>query len=587
MSIDFSKHDMNEKEILFKEWSEMDCDSFDFDELESRLESELEEQMADLVGLEQDAGKIGNPETLGETVMNVVWEQFINQVGVVAGEDFIKENHGLTLDLHDSAHIQTTGNFAKGEIATHNDKIDYRQRYNDWQSNIQHDEKGNVITHQTRTGKEEANLVKDARSPFDQGRPVGSAGQGTDMDHTVSTAEIIRDPAANAHLTKGEQIAFANSDKNLSEMDAGQNRSKGDMSMTDWLDNPNKNGQKPNEIFDISEEQDRAYRKKDAEAREEYEKCKKDGEQRSIETGKQSQKEEAMLIVGKALRSVVMGLLASLIKDIIRKLIVWFRSGKRKLSTFIDSVKEAIKSFVSNIKEHLLNAGNTLVTTIATAIFGPVIGMIKKAWIFLKQGYKSVKQAIQFLKDPKNKNKPFSLKMMEVGKIVIVGLTAGGAIVLSEVIEKGLMTIPGFAFEIPLLGSLANIIGMFLGALVSGLIGALALNLIDRLIAKKLKKINLQEQIEKKRNIIKTQVTLIEVAVKRVEKTRAETISNITQRHTEAAEVMKSAVQEIKDNSEEINKPLYEHAEIIEDESECISENRVALDDLFKEIKTL
>lgn len=578
---------MNDNKKQLEEWSNIDCDAVDFDELESRLESELEEQMADLAGLEQDAGKIGNPDTLGETVMNVVWEQFINQVGVFAGEDFIKENRGLTLDLRDSAHIQTTENFTNGKIAAHNDKIDYQQRYNDWQSNFQHDENGNVITHQTRTGKEEATLVKGARKPFDQGRPIGSVERGTDMDHTVSAGEIIRDPAANAHLTKEEQIAFANNDKNLNEMDAGQNRSKGDKAMTDWLDNPNKNGQKPNEIFDIDENLDKAYREKDAEAREEYEKCKKEGERRSVETGKKSQKEEVMRIGGKALRSVIMGLLASLIKDVIRKLIVWFRSGQRKLGTFIDSVKESIKSFVSNIKGHLLNAGNTLVTTIATAIFGPVIGMIKKAWIFLKQGYKSVKQAIKFLNDSKNKNMPFSLKMMEVGKIVIVGLTAGGAIVLSEVIEKGLMTIPGFAFEIPLLGSLANIIGMFLGALVSGLIGALALNLIDRLIAKKLKKINLQEQIEKKSDIIKAQGRLIEVTGKRVEKTRAETISNITQRHTEAAEVMKSAVQEIMANSEEINKTIYENAEIIEDDSEYISENNDILDDLFNELNSL
>lgn len=578
---------MNDNKKELEEWSNIDCDALDFDELESKLESELEEQMSDLVGLEQDAEKIGNPDTLGVTVMNVVWEQFINQVGVIAGEDFIKENRGLTLDLRDSAHIQTTDNFANGKIATHNDKIDFQQRYNDWQSNFQHDENGNIVTHQTRTDKEEATLVKGARKPFDQGRPVGSLERGTDMDHTVSAGEIIRDPAANAHMTKEEQIAFANSDKNLNEIDAGQNRSKGDKSMTDWLDNPNRNGQKPNEIFDISEEQDKAYREKDAEAREEYDKRKKEGEQRSVETGKQSQKEEAMRIGGKALRSVIMGLLASLIKDIIRKLIVWFRSGKRNLSTFIDSVKEAIKSFVSNIKEHLLNAGNTLVTTIATTIFGPVIGMIKKAWIFLKQGYKSVKHAIQFLKDPNNKNMPFSLKMMEVGKIVIVGLTAGGAIVLSEVIEKGLMSIPGFAFEIPLLGSLANIIGMFLGALVSGLIGALALNLIDRLIAKKLKKINLQEQIEKKSDIIKAQGQLIEVTGKRLEKTRTETISNITQRHTEAAEVMKSAVQEIMANSEEINKPIYENAEIIEDDSEYFSENKEILDDLFNELNSL
>lgn len=528
-----------------KEWAELDCDSVDFDELESRLEAELEEQMTDLEGLEVDRKKIGNPDTIGHTVMNVVWEQFINQIGIIAGEDFIKENRGLTLDLRDSAHTQTTDNFAKGKIATHNDKIDYQKRYDDWQANFQHDENGNVITHQTRTGKEEATLARDARKPFDQGRPAGSAERGTDIDHTISAGQIIRDPAANAHMSKDEQIAFANSKANLNEMDAGQNRSKGDMAMTDWLDNPNKNGQKPSDIFDISEEQDKQYREKDAEARAEYEKLKKKGEQRSIDTGKQSKKKEAIRIGKKALRSIAMGLLASLIKDIIRKLISWFRSGNRKLNTFIDSVKEAIKSFVSNLKEHLLNAGNTLVTTIATAIFGPVIGMIKKAWIFLKQGYKSVKEAINFLKDPANRSMPLSLKMMEVGKIVIVGLTAGGAIVFSEVIEKKLMSFPAFAFEIPLIGSLASLIGMFLGALVSGLIGALALNLIDRLIAKKQRQINLLEQIEKKNEILQTSDNLLGVANARTQQTKTEAIADIVQRHQEGSMMMLKRSNEI------------------------------------------
>lgn len=578
---------MNENKKQLEEWAELDTDSIDFDDLESKLDSELEEQMADLEGLEADREKIGNPDTIGHTVMNVVWEQFINQVGVVAGEDFIKENRGLTLDLRDSAHTQTTENFAKGKIATHNDKIDYQQRYDDWQSNFMHDENGNVITHSTRTGKQEATLVSGARKPFDQGRPVGSVERGTDMDHTVSAGEIIRDPEANAHMTKEKQIAFANSEANLNEMDSGHNRSKGDKSMTDWLDNPNKNGQKPNEIFDISEEQDKKYREKDAEARAEYEKQKKEGEQRSIETGKQSQKEEAMRIGGKALRSVVMGLLASLIKDIIRKLISWFRSGNRKLSTFIDSIKKAIKSFVSNLKEHLLNAGNTLVTTIATAIFGPVIGMIKKAWIFLKQGYKSVKDAILFLKNPANKNMPFSIKMMEVGKIVIVGLTAGGAIVLSEVIEKGLMSIPGFAFEIPLLGSLASLVGMFLGALVSGLIGALALNLIDKLIAQKLKKINTQQQIEKKNEILATQSQLNKVVEKKVEKTRNDTISSIKGRHAEAADIMKDSISKIMSNSEDIDAESIEDAEIIDENENGSSKNNDALDSIFDDLKSL
>lgn len=576
---------MNYSKNQLEEWAELDSDAVNFDDLESKLESELEEQMSDLDALEHDREKIGNPDTIGETVMNVVWEQFINQVGVIAGEDFIKENRGLTLDLRDDAHIQTTENFAKGKIASHNTKIDYQKRYDDWQSNFVHDENGNVATHSTRTGKQEATLVSGARGPFDKGRPKGSAEKGTDMDHTVSEGEIIRDPAANAHMTKEEQIDFANSDSNLNEMDASQNRSKGDKSMTDWLDNPNKNGQKPDEIFDISKEQDEQYRKKDEEARAEYEKRKKEAEQRSIEAGKQSQKEEAFRIGGKALRSVIMGLLASLIKDIIRKLIVWFRSGNRKLSTFIDSIKKAIKSFISNIKEHVLNVGNTLVTTIATAIFGPVIGMIKKAWIFLKQGYASVKQAVLFLKEPKNKNMPFSLKMMEVGKIVIVGLTAGSSLVLGEVIEKGLMTIPGFAFEIPLLGSLASLIGMFLGALVSGLIGALALNLIDRLIAKKLKNLNTQQQIENKNVILATQSKLNKVTVNKVKKTRNQTIESIKERHAETAEILKESISKVIGNSEDIYAEPIENAEIIEEN--CILENKDTLDSIFGDLKTL
>ena len=532
---------------------EFDAEDMDFAQLESQLETEIDSQMEDLKVLEEEHDKIGNPATIGETVKNVVWEQFINQVGVIAGEDFIRENRGLTLDLRDSAHIQTTENFEKGKIATHNDKIDYQKRYDDWQANFQHDENGDVKTHQTRTGKQEATLVNGARKPFDEGRPTGSVERGTDMDHTVSAGEIIRDPEANAHLSKEEQIAFANSEANLNEMNAGQNRSKGDKSMTDWLDNPNKNGQKPDEIFDINEEQKEQYREKDKEARTEYERVKKEGEKRSIETGKKSQREEAFRIGGKALRSVIMGLLASLVKDIIQKLVAWFRSGKRSLSTFIDSVKLAIKSFLSNMKTHLLNAGNTLITTIFTAIFGPIIGMIKKAWIFLKQGYKSVKEAIEFFKNPANKNMPFSIKMMEVGKIIVTGATAGGAILLGETIEKGLMTIPVFAFQIPMLGSLASLLGMFFGALISGLIGALALNLIDKMIAKKQRSINQSQQINKKNDIINSQEQILVVTAAKAANAKKDTAQHVMNRHQEASDIIEKSTSSVDENLNAVN----------------------------------
>lgn len=533
---------------LKEEYDDISFESFDLDELEEKLQSQLREELADMQFLAEEKEKLGNPDNLGNVIMDVVWEQFLNQVAVTAGEDFIKENNGLHLDLRNEAHIQTTENFANGKIATHNTKIDYQERYDDWQSNFVKDENGNVVTHTTRTEKKEATLVKGARKPFDNDRPSGSAEKHTDMDHTVSAAEIIRDPAANAHMTKEEQIAFANSEANLNEMDSSLNRSKGDKPTTEWLDNPNANGQKPNEIFDISDEDDKKMRQKDAKAREEYEKQKKEAEQKSIEAGKKSQKEEAFRIGGKALRAVLMQLLAELVREIIAKLVKWFKSVKKGLDTLLDSLKEAIHSFIEKMKTHLINAGNTVFSTVATAIIGPIFGTIKKMWMLLKQGWKSLKDAVNYIKNPANKGKPVGRLLLEVGKIIIAGLTGAGALLLGEVIEKGLMTIPIFAFEIPLLGSLANILGIFLGAVVAGIIGAIAINLIEKQIEKSLKAENIDAQIKKGNEILNLQHKVQVVNEVKLEHTKVTLATGIHDRHVAAATVMAESVENIRAN---------------------------------------
>lgn len=536
-------------------WSEDSLESFDLDELEARLQGQLEEELSDLAFLQEEQEKIGSPDALGETIKNVVWEQFINQIATTAGEDFIKENNGLHLDLRKEAHIQTTENFAEGKIATHNTEINYQERYDNWQSNFVKDENGNVVTHQTRTGKEEATLVKGARADFDKDRPSGSAEKHTDMDHTVSAAEIIRDPAANAHMTKEEQIAFANSNANLNEMDSSLNRSKGDKSMTDWLDTPNANGQKPDEIFDISAEDDAKMRQKDAEAREEYERQKAEAEKRSIEAGKKSRKEEAFRISGKALRAVVMQLLAELMKEIISKLVKWLKSAAKKLETLLSALKEAITSFVGKLKTHLMNAADTALTTIATAIFGPVINTVKKVWTFLKQGWKSLMEAVAYIRNPENKGKPIGILLLEVGKIVTAGLTAAGAIVLGEVIEKALIAIPGvgavFAFDIPMLGSLANILGIFLGGVVAGIIGAIVINLLQKQIDKSKEKAVIAEKIDKGNEILNLQRQIQAVNKAQLDHTKTETEASIRERHKEASNIMRESVENIMKNCED------------------------------------
>ena len=108
---------MNENKAITSEYTE---DFSSLDELEVKLSNELEGQLSGLEFLEKEREKIGNPEGLGATIESAIWEQFRLQIGSIAGEDFISENRGDTLDLRNEAHIQTSENFKEGKIATHN-----------------------------------------------------------------------------------------------------------------------------------------------------------------------------------------------------------------------------------------------------------------------------------------------------------------------------------------------------------------------------------------------------------------------------------------------------------------------------------
>ena len=535
------------KENLTQQVSEVDY--IDFDQLESALEQDLTSNLQELEGLELDHQLIGNPDGLGETVQKIVWEQFVNQVGVVAGEDFIKENRGLTLDLRDSAHIQTVENFKEGKIATHNhySKDQLERNYSRYKHTLHKDFRDKFVDPNMdevlpRIGTLKAQGQETVKDIY-TGRQISTQYWLEDgsynplhaqREHVISSNEIYQNATLQMGYDDESLAAIINHPENLQGYTTAQrNNRKSDRSKEEMGQNDkNKHWEKANERAE------KLIQNKEQEATERLE-----------SEGRATQKQEAFRITGKALRAVLMGMLAALVKEIIQKIIAWFRSANKQFKTFIESIKEAISNFITNLKQHLLTAGDTLITTITTAIFGPVISLIKKAWIFLKQGFKSVKEAIIFLKDPANKNMPFSLKLLHVGKILIAGLTAGGAIVLGEVIEKGLLAIPVFAIHIPLFGSLANILGIFFGALVSGIIGALALNLIDRLISQKIKQINLENQVTVKNEIIVTQEKLIQLAEAKTTAKADQVYANIEERHKHAASEMKQILTKIADES--------------------------------------
>jgi len=542
-----------EKISLEEELREAESVSVDFDELEKSLQDEIDRELLDVDLLVKDREIVENPNVLGESIKAVIWDQFLNQMGVNAGDTFIAENNGQRLDLSKDAHIQTSDNFANGKIATHNTHIDYQQRYNDWQANFEKDADGNIMMHTTRTGKVVENLVSGARDRFDENRPSGSAARGTNMDHTVPAAEIIRDPRANAHLSQSEQVDFANSKENLYEMDASLNKSKSDLATDEWLDNPNANGQKPSEIFDISEEKEKELREVNKKAREEYEKRLKEGEKRSVETGKQSMKEEAVRIGNQTAKAVLFSLLAGLLREIVGGFVSWIVSKDKSLKSLLLSLRDAFLSFVKKFKFHFFNAVEIAVTVVLEAIFGPIVRLFRRIWMLLKQGFRSLRQAIVYLKNPANQEKSSDIKAMEIGKIVIAGLSAVGAIFLTQGIEAGLTYLgqycPALIYEIPVLGSLASIIAIFLGGLTTGIVGALFMLVIDKTIERTKAEMTEETIIEKRNNALHLQEQLVDVKETKMEMVRDDTAKRIIERHNNAEKRLEDLYSDVKEKN--------------------------------------
>ena len=518
----------NENKTFELQSSEIDFDYEQLLEIENSLENNLKDVVEHIEQLDIDREKLQNNEYLQESIENIVWEQVQLQLAAQIGEEFIKENKGQTLDLRKEAHIQTAENFEKGKLATHNRDVDYQERYTRWQDNFTTNKKGERV------------LKSDAREFFDKGRDKGSGA--VHKDHTVSIKEQLNDIEMSTFFSKEEVKEFANSSKNLHDLDASANMSKGDKTMKEFLDSE-RNGLKPEERFNI----DRKHLEQDdREAREELHKRKQENKEKAIQSGKKSRRDEALKVSGKALKAALLQLLSEFLRELISKFISWLKDTERNLSTFIEKIKEAIVSFVNNLSNHLLNVGKSVVTMIASAIVGPVINTFLKAWTFIHQGWKSLKEAIDYLNNPDNKEKSVQIMMLEIGKIVVAGLTATGAIVVGEALGASLTaSFPVLAISIPLLGTIGSVIGTFMGATLSGIIGTFVLKMIDQQIVNKQISELSSKKIDQNNEMLVIKDQLLDVKSIKLQVEKDSVINTIKERHDLAASIMKEKLSDI------------------------------------------
>lgn len=529
--------------------NENDLESFDLEALENKINDNIEEELKDLDYLESEHEKIGNPDNLGDVVQNIVWEQFINQLGSIAGEDFIKANHGLTLDLRNEAHIQTPENFKDGKISKHNhySRESLEQNY-DRYKNMPHKEfrKKYVNKQMDSTLKRAGTLEKEGINTVQDiytGKQIPTARKTVDgkdnpnaaqREHVKSSDELFRNPSLQMANDNEALASIINDPENVQGYTtAKRNRSKSNKSVAEMDD----------------KDKTKHHEKANKRAEEFIKKKEKEGEERLKQEGRKTQKEEALRIGSSSLRAAVMALLAQLVKTIIGKLVTWFKSANKNLSTLKTSIKVAIVSFVTDLKTNLQIAGNSIISTIITSIGNPILNTIKKFWAILKQGWRALKDVYQYLKNPDNKSKPIDIRLMEIGKIVIVTLTAGGALLLGDLIEKKLSLIPVFSIEIPLIGSLASILGLFFGAVGAGIIGAILLNYIDKKIAKKQKGESNKNIIDKSNKVLSLQAEQQIINTVKLDNIKLTANQNIINRHEDAAEIMKKSMASIMDNT--------------------------------------
>ncbi|MFC0525898.1 hypothetical protein ACFFGV_20175 [Pontibacillus salicampi] len=505
---------------------------FDFEELEVSLSKQLEESFSDLELLEKDRETISNPDSLGKVVMDEVWKQFGNQIGLdITNETLIQK--------YDREHPEQYKDIA--------DSVMKDQRYKD--------------ANKAMRDQQQSGNLKDKYTGKDL-KPSEKAN----LDHVVTRKELFENQRRKqANL---DVAALANKEENLKPTNESLNKSKGAKSNKEYVET------RETREKDLIEQNEKANKKVDESNKSDVDKRVQKEENDKHLNDKLAADDDLMLQADKkarkpinkdirvnaakgigkkagkdALKNMAISALFSLLKEIMNGLIRFLKGKSKSFKGFLSEMKQALKSFFSKILSVFQTGASTLIGTIISEIFGPIVNIFKKLASFIKQGISSVIDAVNYLRDKRNKDKPFTVKVAQVGKIITVGLVGGSAIFLGEVFEKFLLTVPGMQIEIPLIGTLANTIGLFLSSLVSGLVGAIVLNLIDKFIAKKLKEEKYEQIIDKKNGIISLQQVQISVAENRVVALKENIMSEVSENHALAKGAMRQSLNNIFDDN--------------------------------------
>lgn len=555
-----------ENELLVLNTEEVnESENLNYDELEELLEQQFTMEFSNLEKLELECKEISSPDKLGDVILDEIWSQFANQIGLDMTSDTLLKQYN---DKHPNGYTKEEGA-----------KIMKDKRYTD---------ANNAMKERQKNGN-----LKDEYT----GKTI-KINEKANLDHVIPRKQIFENPWRK--IADIETSDLANKSENLAGTNESLNKSKGAKSNSEYI--KNREAREKN----LKEQVERANKKidkmniSDAEKRNlKAENNKKLNDKLAADSDKMIKAEKsakkamykpiakkaAVRMANKAgkdaVKAMFVAALFGMLKEIMNALVRFFKSKKRSFDTFLDEMKNALHSFFGKIRDFIKVGVDSFVGSIVGEIIGAFAEKLRKLPNLVKQLFGSIRESISYLSNPENQSHSTAIKIAHVSKIITSALLGVGAMFLGEYFEQFLNKIPGMTFEIKFLGTIANILGMFFASLLTGILGAIIINGLDGFISRKLQDENKKQQANKKNELLRIQDVQIFVAEQNVAVKRNDIFSKMAENHQKLRELLGNVDQEFSNSKIDFKQRLLANEIYFDEKQSELEEMQNALNDLL------
>ena len=555
-----------ENELLVLNAEEVyESENLNYDELEELLEQQFTTEFSNLEKLELECKEISSPDKLGDVILDEIWNQFANQIDLDMTSDTLLKQYN---DKHPNGYTKEEGA-----------KIMRDKRYTD---------ANNAMKERQKNGN-----LKDEYT----GKTI-KINEKANLDHVIPRKQIFENPWRK--IADIETADLANKKENFAATNESLNKSKGATSNSDYIKNreareknlkeqverANKKIDKMN-ILDAEKRNLKAENNKrlndklaaDSKKMLKFEKTAKKAINKDIA------KKASVRMVNKAgkeaVKAMFVAALFGMLKEIMNALVRYFKSKKQSFDAFLKEMKKALHSFLGKIKDFIKVGVDSFVGSIVGEIIGAFAEKLRKLPNLVKQLFGSIRESISYLSNPENESHSTAIKIAHVSKIITSALVGVGAMFLGEYFEQFLNKIPGMTFEIKLLGTIANILGMFLASLLTGILGAIIINGIDQFISRKLIEENQKKQANKKNELLRIQDVQIFVAEQNVAVKRNDIFSKMAKNHQKLRELLGNVDEEFSNSKIDFKQRLLANEIYFDEKQSELEEMQNALNNLL------